>query len=115
MKSLSKIKLASILLISILYACETNVEEETEAISDEFICNEDVSFTVDIQPIIQNNCLSCHGGNQSPDLRTFENIRNNASRVRTQVVNRTMPIGGTLSSNEIERIRCWIDNGALNN
>lgn len=29
---------------------------------------EDVSFSGDIQPIFNSNCISCHSGSQSPDL-----------------------------------------------
>ncbi|WP_299896499.1 cytochrome c [uncultured Aquimarina sp.] len=114
MKSFSKIKLICLLAVSIFYSCETNVEEETVAIE---VCDDEISFSSDIKPIINNDCIRCHGGsgNQAPDLTTFENISNNANRVRREVVNRTMPLGGSLSNNEIELIRCWIDNGALNN
>ncbi len=28
----------------------------------------DVSFSADIQPIFDKNCLTCHSGGQSPDL-----------------------------------------------
>ncbi|GAA4278613.1 hypothetical protein GCM10022259_33380 [Aquimarina mytili] len=97
------------------FSCDNNVEEEIPIPIGSEICSTDISFIDDVKPIIDSNCIRCHGGNQAPDLRTFDGIKNNANRVRTQVVTRRMPLGGTLTNEEIERIRCWIDNGALNN
>jgi len=73
------------------------------------------SYANDIEPIIATNCLSCHSGTQFPDLRTYQGVSNNAGIVKTQVVNRTMPIGGSLTNDEIDLIACWVDNGAPNN
>ncbi|MFD2562378.1 c-type cytochrome [Aquimarina rubra] len=115
MKINSKIKSTLIITLSIaLFSCETNVEEDSDIIIEES-CNTTISFTADIKPIIDSNCISCHGGSRFPNLRTYESISDNAARVRTQVVNRTMPQGSSLSNEQIELIRCWIDSGALNN
>ncbi|WP_378174879.1 cytochrome c [Aquimarina sp. SS2-1] len=97
----------------LLMACETNVEEETQPVVA--ICDTTISFAQQVQPIINTNCISCHGGSQFPDLRTYEGVSNNAARVSGQVVSRRMPLGGSLTENEIETIRCWIESGALNN
>jgi len=120
MKSNSKIKsLFTLSLLGIfLFSCENHVEEDAvplEPTGQEELCNQDISFNAAIKPIIDTSCIECHGGTISPDLRTYQGISNNANRVRTQVVNRTMPRGGSLTNEQIELIRCWIDNGALNN
>ena len=84
-------------------------------------CNSiSAKFAADVNPIIQNNCAigGCHGNgnNNGPGpLVTFDQIKNAASQIKTSVVNKTMPRGGTLSSAQIQAISCWIDNGALNN
>jgi len=115
MKTISKIKnILTILACITFFSCERNVEEELDLITDDQ-CDSEISFTASIKPIIDANCINCHGGNRFPDLRTHGGISTNAARVRTQVVNRTMPQGGSLTNEEIELIRCWIDNGALNN
>ncbi|SEK50411.1 hypothetical protein SAMN04487910_0677 [Aquimarina amphilecti] len=116
MNDLLKIKNILIIVLGFsLLSCERNVEEESGIITEE-LCDPAISFTTNIKPIIDNNCIRCHGGNQAPDLRTYENIRNNSERIRTEVVvNRTMPLGGSLSNDQIELVRCWIENGALNN
>ena len=97
-------------------ACEYHVEEELEVINGGTTTTEtEVSFKVNVQPILENKCVSCHNGNRFPDLRTHQSINANSSRIRQQVVNRTMPVGGSLPNSEIELIRNWIDQGALNN
>ena len=105
-------------LIVSFSSCETNVEEETivedmQQMEEEETC--EASFADDVNPIIESKCLSCHSGTQFPDLRTYQGVSSNAGIVKTQVVNRTMPIGGTLTNAEIELISCWVDNGAPNN
>lgn len=103
-------------MITILYGCETHIQDDIVAIDEEEeSCDPDISFSADVKPIIDANCISCHGGNQAPNLSTFNGISINADRVKTQVVSRRMPLGGSLTQEEIEFIKCWIENGALNN
>ncbi len=125
MKAFSKFKNVIIpVLVSIaLFACENNVEEEPappggggDGGSGSQPCDPGISFATSIKPIIDSRCIQCHNGSvQFPDLRTFEGISNNAENIKSQVVSRSMPIGGTLTEEQIELIRCWVENGALNN
>ncbi len=77
-------------------------------------------FSVDVNPIIQTNCAisGCHDGsstNGPGPLTSYDRIRDAASRIRTAVVDRTMPKGSTLSTDDIRKIVCWIDSGTPNN
>ena len=76
-----------------------------------------ISWDLDVSSIITNNCAlpSCHGGTQSPDLREFQNVVNNAERIKTRTGNGTMPPNATLSDTEIQHIACWVDDGAPDN
>ncbi|UOB18118.1 cytochrome c [Abyssalbus ytuae] len=113
MKKLMRSTLMVVLLIAVSTSCDNNVEEDNiNSGTDE--CP-DISFSTQVKPVIDNNCISCHNGSQFPDLRTYDGVSNNAAIVKDQVVNRTMPIGGSLTNEEIELISCWVDNGALNN
>ena len=105
-----------IIVFSMVFSsCEYNVDEPSDLDGVE-LCTPDLSFAGSIKPIIDKNCIGCHNGiEQFPDLRAHEGLRTNAERVKQQVVSRAMPQGGALSSEEIELIRCWIDNGSLNN
>lgn len=101
-----------------LFSCEKNVEEEvTDPLkeAEETSCDQNISFSQNINPILVANCIECHGGNQAPNLSTFSGVNANASRVKSAVVSRRMPQGGSLSNAEIEQISCWVENGALNN
>ena len=107
-----------IFLLGIFFAsCSSNVEETTilEEEEEEIETCAPTSFASDIKPIIDANCIQCHNGSQSPDLRTFNGISGNAARVKGQVASRQMPLGGSLSTAEIEAIVCWVDSGAPNN
>jgi hypothetical protein len=78
-------------------------------------------FSMDVNPIIQSSCASssgCHGNgsiNGPGSLTTFDQVRNAAASIKSAVTNKRMPLGGTLSSSQIQSISCWVDNGALNN
>ena len=76
-----------------------------------------VSFTASVAPIITASCstIDCHGGSQSPDFRVFENIRNNASKIKEFTESGFMPQSGSLTPEEINLIGCWVDDGALDN
>lgn len=56
---------AAVLLIAILAAC-SKYTIPTPPCEDG---TEGVSFSGDIQPIFNSNCVSCHSGGQAPDLR----------------------------------------------
>ena len=71
----------------------------------------------DVKKIIDNNCITCHssGGGQSPNLETYNGVSANADIIKSEVVSKEMPIGGSLTNEEIAAISCWVDAGALNN
>lgn len=118
---------AALLLIS---GC-TNNSVEPEIITD------DVSYSTEIQPIFTNRCNNCHGAGQSnfnsssyqavmastsPNYGGPQVIPGNADG--SPLVDKIepnpqhgsrMPQGGSLSQNEIAKIRAWIDQGAENN
>ena len=78
-------------------------------------------FSTDISEIIQNSCATssgCHGNgsrNGPGALTTFNQIKNAASLIKSEVVSKRMPLGGSLTNSQIQSISCWVDNGALNN
>jgi len=104
-----------------------------------------VSFINDIQPIFNADCIACHNtannqfygyldlseGNSYNDLISVVSngyapekrvvINDSDASVLWQKVNNSllygsnMPLGGSLSNTDIEKIRVWIDEGAQNN
>lgn len=78
-----------------------------------------ISLVSDIQPIIMTNCAisGCHNGSQSPNLSTKENIIAEASFIQSRTSNGTMPPAGRtdLTQEEIDKITCWLNEGAPDN
>jgi mono/diheme cytochrome c family protein len=107
-----------ILLFPILCtACLSNVEtpfvEEDPTAADP--C-ESITYTLNVKPIIDANCIQCHGaGGNFPNLTTYNGISSNAGLVKAETGSRRMPQGGSLTAEEIKAISCWVDAGALNN
>lgn len=90
-----------------------------------YLCDtvDPVSYSGDIVPIIQNNCLGCHSG-ASPEggisLESYSNVLTVANNGKLMpAVNRTgpspMPPAFSLSGCLIRIIEMWITEGALNN
>ncbi|PUZ26913.1 Planctomycete cytochrome C [Chitinophaga costaii] len=86
-----------------------------------------VTFAKYIVPLFSSNCTTCHSGNESPDLRAANAYNaltsgkyvvsgDAASSVLYQKVSSgEMPPGGGLKQSDVDLIKNWINNGALNN
>ena len=100
-----------------------------------------VSYAMEVQPIWNANCIGCHGdgGNAGLDLRMPDSRGNLVDVASTNWtgqrvvagepdlsvlylkidgaggVGGRMPLGGMLASDEIETVRLWIAEGALDN
>jgi len=86
--------------------------------STEISCGETTpSFSTAVNPVVQKNCTSCHGGTNPAgriSLADYNSIYNNRNEVRSIVA------GGnhenvSMGSNDINTVCCWIDAGAPNN
>ncbi len=80
--------------------------------------NTGVSYNNEIKRIIETNCAfsGCHdAGSGSRNWTDYEKLKDNAQNVKLRTGNRTMPPDDPLSAEDIERIACWVDDGALNN
>ena len=90
-----------------------------------------VSYGADVEPILEKNCVSCHGGDRPMgglDLRTREGAMGGGtqgpvlvpsdsekSRLYRMVAGLDqpqMPMSGALSPQEIGILKAWIDQGA---
>jgi mono/diheme cytochrome c family protein len=115
--------LTALIAVGVLWA---SVSRAPAAETEELL-----SFEINILPIVQANCLVCHGENLQQnglDLRTRDSIQKGGesgpaivpgsaeeSLLFEKVSSGEMPMGGEkLSDEEIERIRHWINAGALN-
>ncbi|GHN02165.1 hypothetical protein WSM22_36540 [Cytophagales bacterium WSM2-2] len=76
-----------------------------------------VSFANDVSQIISTNCAvaGCHVGPQLPDFRAFKTVQGFASAIKSETASRSMPIGKTLTQQEIDLIACWVNDAAPDN
>jgi hypothetical protein len=108
------LNIASLFIAGVtLSMCTDNSLEPPEGLE----CTTEVSFAVQVAPIIQGNCAinGCHNGTQFPALTSYNSIKEHATLIRTQVITGRMPLNGELTNEEISSIVCWIDSGAPNN
>ena len=94
----------------------------TDANNCAFVINQVVksttSYATDIEPIIMNSCAisGCHNGSTSlPDFRNLATVQANALNIKSFTQTGFMPRSGSLTDQEIDRIACWVDDGALDN
>jgi hypothetical protein len=88
----------------------------------EIQCTTIISFSNEVVPIIQANCISCHDqGNASGgfDFSSYTSISANANAILNSMKAngyQLMPIGGpALPDATIQKVKCWIEQGKLDN
>ncbi|NOS90725.1 MAG: hypothetical protein HOP30_02275 [Cyclobacteriaceae bacterium] len=116
-------------LLVLLAACENDkLSEEIPVVKD------NISFALDIQPILSSQCAGCHNpGNVKPDLRkefAYGSLTEDEEGVvpgnseeselvqmleRISEDGKSMPPSTPLSPLNLALIRKWIDEGAKNN
>ena len=136
MKNLS---LSVLLFIAVIgLACTENTENLVAA-PDDNDNNEpisEVSYADQIQPIFNNSCAGCHGSSGGVSLTSYNALMSsvgnnygenlvvpgnaNASGLVDKIEpnpdhGARMPTNGSLTPTEIQLIRTWINEGALNN
>jgi uncharacterized membrane protein len=80
-----------------------------------------ISFSQDIQPIINASCVSCHAPGkeqESTPFTTYEEIKlysDGAIVERITGIGGIMPPSGAISSCNQLKIQAWVNAGALNN
>lgn len=82
--------------------------------------NTTISYANQIKPLIENNCISCHGaGGTSPALTDHASTASHATHIlNTLTANgvQLMPLGGpALNDTLIAQFSCWIAQGKKNN
>ncbi|MEO6669473.1 MAG: hypothetical protein ABIN36_08355 [Ferruginibacter sp.] len=76
-------------------------------------------FAADVYPMITSRCAvsGCHDATASGGviLQNYTQINSKQDRINARVViEKSMPPTGPLLPAEINKIKCWINNGALN-
>jgi mono/diheme cytochrome c family protein len=88
-----------------------------------------LSYSKDIQPILQQNCVNCHNANKrkagldlsTSHATTMKGIKAeqpDQSKLYKSLIGKgakQMPPKNKLADNDIEKVRAWIEAGAKNN
>lgn len=85
--------------------------------------NAPISFKADIQPIFSANCVSCHGGTKSPDMRdgksynALKTVYVTSPAESSRLYSKMTSSGHTSRSTDNEKLKVlnWIKQGAQNN
>jgi uncharacterized membrane protein len=110
-----------LIMITLVQSCTYNKEELLYPGSTlPPSCDSIPSFQSSIKNIIINKCAisGCHdafasGGYIFQNYAQISGAKDNIKAAA--VVQKIMPLSGTLEPSEINQLRCWIENGAPNN
>lgn len=77
-------------------------------------------FAADVFPIMTAKCAipGCHDATASGGaiFQNYTQISGKKDRIyQRAIIEKTMPKTGFLTSDEFNKLKCWIENGALNN
>ena len=96
-----------------------NVADDSECVfTVQVTINSGISFSAEIQPIIENSCAldGCHDGSSDlPNFNIFSNFQSRAENAKSRTQSGDMPRTGSLTAAEIAKIACWVDDGAKDN
>lgn len=81
------------------------------------VCNPQTSWQTDILPILETRCAisECHDGITRRNFTSYEEVKQYAFSIKQRTINRSMPFDGPLPQDQIDKIACWVDNGAVEN
>lgn len=75
-----------------------------------------VGYEATVKNIIATNCAigTCHvSGGQAPgNFSQLSVVQSKAAQIKTRTGNKSMPVGRTLTDEQIQQIACWVDSGA---
>ena len=79
------------------------------------------TYNSNIKPLINLQCATssgCHGSGSSRDYSTYAGLKiiaDNGSLEKETITDKSMPPSGALSLDDRKKIKCWLNNGSLNN
>lgn len=101
-----------------------NVQGTSLAQCDSSFLSRTISYSQDVVPILQQNCISCHSGSAPQGgilLDTYQNVKNVASTgqlvgaIKHSPGYHPMPPSGKLPDSSICIIETWVNQGMQNN
>ncbi len=111
--------LAATACIAILFFQSCYYDNEAYLYGNEIACTDTTSsYTTRLAPIINNNCVSCHGPGESPNFSTFTDVSTWKEEIVCRVVEgnscsqgAAMPPSASLNVCDKEAFTLWQQNG----
>ena len=108
--------LGTLLILLVAFSsCKNNTYEAFNTICD----TSNAQFTAVINPIISENCVSCHDGSSlggGINLEGYPNVKDNYEGILSTTKSGKMPPSGSpLDACSIAKIQTWVNQGANNN
>jgi hypothetical protein len=75
--------------------------------------NATVSYDRDVRPISDARCAKCHATGTLPEMKNYQQWKDNAASVATAVREKRMPADGPLDPAGIQLVQRWVNGGAL--
>ncbi|GGH11144.1 hypothetical protein GCM10011418_09830 [Sphingobacterium alkalisoli] len=105
--------LSIIAIITAIVSCSKDqAAEPNPEPSPESVTVENVSYINFARALFESKCSSCHAAGASASgkwtFSGYTSVKNNAATIKNVVLeNRTMPLGGSLTSQERELLAAW--------
>ncbi len=119
MKIVSKFGFIVLLGLVALISCTKDKAQPTFHVGLTSDCPDTIRFSSEIQSLINESCISCHGANGfSPNMTSHSSIAANATAILSSIgPNGNMPQGavGSIPDTVVQKVSCWISQGKLNN
>ncbi len=122
-KKFKYILAGSIMLFIVDMTISACIKDKVQPAPIDATCNDTISFANDILPIMQSNCTSCHNANNASggyDLTNHAGVAQNTGKLYGSILQdnsaSSMPQGGNkIADSLIQKVYCWINQGAKNN
>lgn len=111
-------------ILSIAFLSTSCLKDKTQSLAD---CSVEISYALDIRPIIESSCKTQQGGGTGchdawiDEYAPIKAYIDAGSWQNEVYVEKTMPVIpndwsiDSLTSEEIQTMKCWIDQGYLEN
>lgn len=114
-----KIQISLIVVVCIATATGCYYDKEETLYGRKIDCaSVSYKYSVEVGPLITSNCATsgCHDATNAGNvtLQSYTQVTEHLTRINQRVViDRTMPPGGGMTTQQVSVIECWIANGAL--
>lgn len=97
----SRILLAALLLSATVIGCKKTQKVTCDGSAP--------TYNSYVKSIVDSKCVSCHGSYST--YTRLSSITSNGQFEKEVLINQTMPEGGSLSQDELNKLQCWVENG----